>query len=158
MKDRNNPQVNPSLKSSAQATDKEPLSLTVLVIIADSRLSARVVEASRDQTFDASPESLAALPGQLHRLVQSAEGEAMRGLNQLVAELVHTEPTSAMDQAPKPALEPTLRLVASANGIQMVMVTEHEDAPVADEYLVPLNLPLADGLLAGSNGAQADPG
>ena len=90
--------------------------------------------------------------------MQNAEADALRGMNQLLAQIVQAEPEPSEAPVIRPAPVPVLRLVPSANGIQMVMVTEHEDVPVADEYLVPLNLPLAYGLLAGSPGAKADPG
>lgn len=146
MKTRNNPRVNPSPKVPALDADEQPLSVAVLVVFADSRHSARVIEAGRDLTFGAGPEALAALPGQLHLLMQSAEADALREMNQLLAQIVQAEPEPPETPVLTPALERVLRLVPSATGIQMVLVTESEDVPTTDEYLLPLNLPPLDAL------------
>lgn len=140
----NDPWPNPSLKASPQDADKQPLSLSLVLIIADARKSTRVIEVGRDQTYAASPEVLTSLPGQLHRLIRDVEADALRGMNQLLAQLVQPEPEPPATPVPKPALEPVLRLVPSATGMQMVLVTEAEDAPATDDYLLPLNLPLTD--------------
>lgn len=137
---------NPMKSPPSPETEPLPISLTVLVVIADARKRTRVFEAGRDQTFAASPETLASLPGELHLLMQGAEADALRGLNQLLAQLV--QPALVLPETPvlTPALERVLRLVPTATGIQMVMVTEPEDAPVTDEYLLPLSLPPLDAL------------
>lgn len=155
MKTRNSPQANPSLKASAPDADEQPLSVTVLVIIADSRKSTCVIEAGRDKTFDAGPEALAALPGQLHLLMQGAETDALRGMNQLLAQLAQPELETPPSEVavPVPAPGSLLRLVPSATGLMLVLAGGPDDAPVTDEYLLPLSLPLTDalpGALAGT--------
>lgn len=157
MKTRNNPRANPSLEAPPLDADEQPLSLTVLVILSDARLSTRVIEAGRDVTFGAGPEALAALPGQLHLLMQDAEADALRGMNQFLAQLVQPAPEPPATPAPSPAPVPVLRLVPSATGIQMLMVTESEDAPVADEYLLPLSLPPLDALPVALASAMESP-
>ena len=144
MKTPNNPQANPSLNASAPDADEQPLSLSVVVIISDARKSTRVIEAGRDQTFDAGPESLAALPGQLHLLMKAVEADALRGMNQLLAQIVLPEPEPPATPVATPVPEQAIRLVPSANGLRLELVTEPEDAPVTDEYLLQVNLPLTD--------------
>ena len=124
--------------------DSRPISISVLVILADARKSARVIEAGRDQTFAASPAALASLPGQLHRLIQDAEADAVRGLNQFLAQLVQPQSEPPATPVATRAAEQAIRLVPSANGLRLELVTEPEDAPVTDHYLLPVNLPLTD--------------
>ncbi|NDE97676.1 MAG: hypothetical protein EB034_05275 [Verrucomicrobia bacterium] len=136
---KSQPETNMKATASTVPAD-QPLSLTVLVILADSRQSTRVVEVGRDQTFGASPAALASLPGQLHRLMHDAEADAVRGMNQFLAQLVQSEPPAT--SVATPAAEQAIRLVPSAKGLRLELVTEPEDAPVTDDYLLPVNLPL----------------
>ncbi|MEN9576949.1 MAG: hypothetical protein RL514_4804, partial [Verrucomicrobiota bacterium] len=43
-------------------TEPQPISMSVVVLLADARKSTRVFEAGREQSFAATPEALAALP------------------------------------------------------------------------------------------------
>lgn len=140
---KSQPETNMKATASTVPAD-QPLSLTVQVILADSRQSTRVVEVGRDQTFAASPAALASLPGQLHRLIQDAEADAVRGLNQFLAQLVQPQSEPPATPVATRAAEQAIRLVPSANGLRLELVTEPEDAPVTDHYLLPVNLPLTD--------------
>ena len=128
----------------APPPEPQPISLSILVVIADARQSTRVIEAGGYQTFAASPEALTSLPGQLHRLMQSAEADAMRGMNQLLAQIVLPEPKPPATPVATPVPEQAIRLVPSANGLRLELVTEPKDPPVTDDYLLPVNLPLTD--------------
>lgn len=136
--------ANPAPIAPALDAVEHPISLTVQVVIADARKRTQLVEAGCDQSFAASPEALASLPGQLHRLMQGAEADALRGMSQFLAQLVQPEPAPPATPLPKPAMEPVLKLVPSASGMQMVLVTEPHYPPVRDDYLLPVNLPLTD--------------
>ena len=96
---------NCSEPESRGGADALPISLSVVVIIADARKASRVGEAGREQSFAANLETLAALPGHLAGLLRGASGDAQRELNRFLAMLVQPEPPAA-ETVPRPAPSP----------------------------------------------------
>lgn len=81
-----------------------PISLCVLVVIADARKRTRVFEAGREQSYAATPESLAVLPGHLVGMLRGASVDAQRELNKFLAVLAEPEPPAvAPPSTPSPA-------------------------------------------------------
>lgn len=128
--------------SSSPVTEVHPISVSVLVIIADQRQSTRVFETGREQSFAATPETLAALPGQLNSMVRGVAGDAQIELNKFLERLAQPEPpvpvasTPPEDsgQATVPSMETELATPepAAATGPELV----------PQDYLPVLNLPL----------------
>ena len=122
--------------------DTQPISFTVTVVIADSRKSARVAEVRREQSFAATPETLAALPGQLNIMIRDVAGDAQIALSKFLERLAQPEPpvpvasTPPEDsgQATVPSMETELATPepAAATGPELV----------PQDYLPVLNLPL----------------
>ncbi|MEN9576440.1 MAG: hypothetical protein RL514_4295 [Verrucomicrobiota bacterium] len=110
--------------------------MSVVVLLADARKSTRVFEASRQQSFLATPEALAALPGLLNALVRGAGADAQVELNRFLAALAQPEP---------PAAEPPPASPISATCSPSPMDAPASTPPtlvLAEDYLLPLDLSL----------------
>ena len=85
----------------------DPIYVSVVVTIFDARKNPpNPQKARRVQTFPATPESLAALPGHLAGLVRRAGADAQQELNKLLAVLAQPEPPAA-PEVPSPVLQPS---------------------------------------------------
>lgn len=116
-------------------TEPLPISFSVLVIIADARKSTRVFEAGREQSFAATPEGLAALPGYLHALVRGTGADAQLELSRLLKLLTEPEPPV---EAPPASPSPVTCSPAPVDA-----PTPPSPTPVlAEDYLLPLDLSL----------------
>lgn len=116
----------------------------MVVTLTDTRKSTRVFEAAREESFVASPEALASLPGRLNSLVRGAGGDAQIELSKFLKRLTEPEP---------PVEEP---LPASASPGPSKCVAPEQETPVAeassapapiptpppDDYVLPLSLSL----------------
>ena len=117
-------------------TEPPPISFAVLVVIADARNGSSVMRVARQQFFAASPETLAALPSELHLLIRAVADDAQKELNKFLMLLAQPEP---------PAAEPP-----PTSPIPTPCSPSPEDAPpptpltpvLAEDYLLPINLPL----------------
>ena len=118
--------------------------MSVVVILSDARKSTRIFEAGREDSFAASPEALASLPGHLNSLTRGVGGDAQLELSKLLKLLAQPEPEPPVEEPPpaspspatcvapepeSPVAEPTLELPPDPR------------AP-AEDYLIPLALPL----------------
>ena len=126
----NSVRPNGAAKTPPSEDDSRPISLTVLVVIADARKSTRVL-ARRGQAFATAPEALAALPGNMNSLVRGAGGDAQIELNKFLRLLAEPEP--AVEEPP-----PT----SACPGPSMCVVDEPE-TPVAEVSLEPAPSPAA---------------
>lgn len=140
----NSVRPNGAAKTPPNEDDSRPISISVVIIIADVRKSSRVVEAGREESFAASPEALATLPGHLNSLVRGAGGDAQIELSKFLKLLAEPEPpveepppalvcpgpsTCVVPEPEIPVAEPTLEL------------PDEPSLPVED-YLIPVALPL----------------
>ncbi len=118
-----------------------PVSLSVVVRIADARGSTRVFEARQEQSFAVAPEALAALPGKLNCLVRRVGGDAQVKLSKFLELLLQPEPPA---EAPPPPAEPNPSAGTPVPDAQPVPVpVPSPDAPMhVEDYLIPLALPL----------------
>ena len=136
---------NGAAKTPPSEDDSRPISISVLVVIADARKRTRVV-ARRGQAFATTAEALAGLPGNLNSLTRGVGGDAQLELSKLLKLLAQPEPEPPVEEPPpalasptpstcvapepeSPVAEPTLALPAEP------------PAPI-EGYLIPLALPL----------------
>ncbi|NBV25567.1 MAG: hypothetical protein EBS05_27120 [Proteobacteria bacterium] len=120
----------------------QPISFTVVAVIADSRKSARVAEVRRKLSFVATPESLASLPGNLNALVRGVGSDAQVALSKFLERLAQPEPP-----VPVAATKPEDSGQATVAPMETELATPETTtatgpAPVAQDYLLLLNLPL----------------
>lgn len=134
----------PAEPKPRREADAQPISMSVVMLLANARGSARIFEAGREDSFAASPEALASLPGHLNALARGAGGGALQELNKFLKLLAEPEPpveepppalaspAPSMCVAPEPetpATEPALELPA-------------EPPPPVEDYRIPLASPL----------------
>jgi hypothetical protein len=107
--------------------------MSVVVLLADARKSTRIFEAGREQSFAATPEAMAALPGHLNALVRGAGIDAQGALNRFLAQLAQPE---------FPAAEPPPASPSPATCSPSPVDAPTPTAVLADDYLLPLDLSL----------------
>ena len=122
--------------TSSPVTDDHPISLTVLVVIADARKSTRVTEVGREQSFVATPEAFAAMPSQLHLLIRAVAGDAQKELNKFLKLLAEPEP--AVEEPPQASACPEPETPAA----EQTLEPPAEPPAPAEDYLTPWALPL----------------
>ena len=135
---------NPVKSPLSPETEPQPISMSVVVLLADARKSTRVFEAGREQSFAASSEALAALPGHLNALVRGVGGEAQIELSKFLKLLAEPEPPVAEPRpastCPVPPMCPAPEAETSA--AEPTFEPLAEPPSPAEDYLIPLALPL----------------
>ena len=136
MNTRNLAGQNHSEKQPCQEADAQPISMSVVVLLADARKSTRIFEAGREQSFAATPEVLAALPGHLNALVRGAGGDAQIELGKFLKLLAEPEPP--VEEPPPASPSPATCSPSPVDAPPPTLPT-----PVlVDDYLLPLDLSL----------------
>lgn len=135
---------NGAAKTPPSEDDSRPVSISVVIIIADVRKSSRVVEVGREESFAASPEALASLPGHLNSLVRAAGGDAQIELGKFLKLLAEPEPP-VEEPPPAPACAGPATCVAPELETPVAEVPSlpaENPEGLADDYLLALDVTL----------------
>ena len=122
----------------------QPISFTVVAVIADSRKSARVAEVRRKLSFVATPESLASLPGNLNALVRGVGSDAQVALSKFLERLAQPEPP-----APVASTRPEESGQATVAPMETELATPEPASTTGSEHVPQEYLPVVDMLLLG---------
>lgn len=140
----NSARRNGAAKTPPSEDGSRPISISVVIIIADVRKSSRVMEVGREESFAATPESFAALPNHLNSLVRGAGGDALLELNKFLKLLTQPEPPA--EELPPASANPGQSMSAQAEpetpATEPMLELPAEPPSPVEDYLIPLALPL----------------
>ena len=139
----NSVRPNGAAKTPPNQNDSRPISISVVIIIADVRKSSRVVEVGREESFATSPEALASLPGHLNSLVRGAGGDAQVELIKFLKLLAQPEPPVAGPTTSVSPAPPTCSATEPETPVAEVPSLQAQNPEgLVDDYLLALDVTL----------------